>query len=258
MVTYCQVVEDFSFDRGLLMSKAYHQRLAKIKVRYPRAYEQWAEDDETLLAEMFHAGHTVDEMSAALQRQPSAIQGRLRKRNFTTPSTSISLPSNEVPQPEISLIDQVPVTSDPITVQFSFQWHSVMSNVTEPYCYPQPITPYMRHRYRWPAVYRWLICADDGSKPALMYIGTTKKLCPDRLNGYLQPEGNTNQRLAGLFHEYGREGYTIYLETLGKCDVQAGAEIQTPYHLRSQARRLVLEELLIDYYKQQGYELLNQ
>lgn len=239
------------------MSDVYHQRLAQIKSQYPRAYEQWSEEDETLLAEMFLIGRPVDEIATALQRQPGAIRSRLRKRDFANVPYAASTPTPQTPQTE-PLTEPERITSAPITVQFSFQWHSVMSNVTEAYCYPQPITPYMRHRYRWPAVYRWLICTEDGNKPALMYIGTSKKLCPDRLNGYLQPEGSTNQRLAGLFHEYGREGYTIYLEILGKCDVQAGAEIHTPYHLRSQARRLVLEELLIDYYKQQGYELLNQ
>ncbi|MCB8944536.1 MAG: hypothetical protein H6658_12370 [Ardenticatenaceae bacterium] len=239
------------------MSEAYHQRMAKIKARYPRAYEQWSEDDEALLAEMFLADLSMAEMSAALQRQPGAIRSRMRKRHLDS-RPPVPSPVSNMPQPEPPLEEHQQITGESFRLQFVFQWHTVFRNVTQPYCFPQSITPYMRHRYHRAVVYRWLVCEEDSDKPALMYIGTTKRLCPDRLEGYLQPTGNTNQRLAGLFHEYGREGYMIYLEILGKCHVQADADIQMPYHIRSQARRLVLEELLIDYHKQQGYDLLNQ
>ncbi|MDX1416197.1 MAG: DUF3276 family protein [Candidatus Promineifilaceae bacterium] len=82
------------------MSTNYHERLAKIKAQYPRACEKWTPEDEALLAEMQRAGKTVQEISEALQRQPSAVHSRIKKNK--------ALPY----QPQLEIESKPPVQKD--------------------------------------------------------------------------------------------------------------------------------------------------
>lgn len=61
----------------------YHQRLAKIKARYPRAYEKWTDDEDAELRAMFKNGANRSTAAAHFQRQPSAINSRLNKLGLT-------------------------------------------------------------------------------------------------------------------------------------------------------------------------------
>ena len=54
-------------------------RLAKIRERYPRAYERWMEEDDNLLKQKFSEGVSIQDLSEFFQRRPSAIRSRLRK-----------------------------------------------------------------------------------------------------------------------------------------------------------------------------------
>ena len=59
----------------------YHNRLAEIKSRYPKAYEPWTPADDAELIAMHQQGKLIPEMAAQFQRQPSAIRSRLAKLN---------------------------------------------------------------------------------------------------------------------------------------------------------------------------------
>lgn len=52
---------------------------AEMKRRYPRAYTPWRPEDDELLRELFAAGTSKKEMVAQLQRQPKAVESRIRK-----------------------------------------------------------------------------------------------------------------------------------------------------------------------------------
>jgi hypothetical protein len=117
----------------------------------------------------------------------------------------------------------------------------------------------MQHRYKWPAVYRWVIYRSTPDVPELLYIGSTKKLCSDRLEGYLYPKNSiTNARLNSLFQAYLRKGYLVGLEILVNQKVVIPDSTVSHYDVYTQSRRHVLEELLIDHYRKQGFELLNK
>lgn len=62
----------------------YHQRLAKIKAKYPRAYEKWTEAEDDELKAMFGRGVKNIDAAKHFQRQPSAISSRLNKLGLTT------------------------------------------------------------------------------------------------------------------------------------------------------------------------------
>jgi hypothetical protein len=60
----------------------YHQRLAAIKKRHPRAYEKWSDDEDNELKSMRAGGAAIERLAAHFQRQPSAITSRLNKFNL--------------------------------------------------------------------------------------------------------------------------------------------------------------------------------
>lgn len=250
------------------MSDAYHKRLAQIKAVYPRAYEQWTEAEELRLLALLHDGRSVLEIAGILQRQPSAISSRLRKLNLFQTNTMVGVPQNNLisdgmvsERPQLSAIQPpaiVEFSEPPITISFSFEWHLVMASANMPYIFPQPMTSFMTARYKWPAVYRWLVVPSK-EVPPVMYIGSTKKLCPDRLDGYIHPQSSsTNQRLNIMLRGYKTAGYSIRLEILhnGKTGIDDRSGNAT-YSFQTQTHRIVIEELLIAYYKQQGVTLLN-
>ncbi len=57
----------------------YEERLAKIRAKYPKAYEKWTEDEDNLLRQKFKEGANSQELSEFFERQPSAIRSRLVK-----------------------------------------------------------------------------------------------------------------------------------------------------------------------------------
>lgn len=57
----------------------YAARLARMKQRYPRAYERWSKEDDTRLRTGITAATPIKEIARQLQRQPSAIRSHIAK-----------------------------------------------------------------------------------------------------------------------------------------------------------------------------------
>ena len=55
------------------------ERLARIRGQYPKAYEKWTDEDDTVLTQKFGEGASIVELAKLFQRQPSAIRSRLAK-----------------------------------------------------------------------------------------------------------------------------------------------------------------------------------
>ncbi len=251
------------------MSETYDKRLKQIKAIYPRAYEKWSRTEEAQLCKLFHEGNSVKAVSHILQRQPSAIATRLRKLELLGSNTPDRIHQNgtarnkDVPANGSRRAEKAPLItsiSEPsMTLSFSFEWHPVLFRANTPYLFPERIPSFMRARYNGPAVYRWLITPPDGVQDPVIYIGTTKKLCPDRLEGYINPQtSTTNQRINTILHEYLSAGHTINLEILQNCKTNPGCNgTSIVYSVQTQTHRIGLEELLIAYYKHEGITLLN-
>lgn len=60
----------------------HETRIARIREKYPRAYESWQKEEEQRLIELHLANKTIDEIGNTLQRQPGAIRSRLDKLGF--------------------------------------------------------------------------------------------------------------------------------------------------------------------------------
>lgn len=54
-------------------------RVEELRNQYPKAYEKWTSAEDEHLKREHQAGASIAALAALLQRQPSAIQSRLRK-----------------------------------------------------------------------------------------------------------------------------------------------------------------------------------
>lgn len=61
----------------------YHQRMAVIKRKHPRAYEKWSDEEDDELRSLFKRGVGSSEAAEHFGRQPSAISSRLNKLGLT-------------------------------------------------------------------------------------------------------------------------------------------------------------------------------
>lgn len=228
------------------MSSIYHERLKQIKISYSNAYDKWTEFDDELLKQEFANGTSVKALSKLFHRQPSAIRSRIRKLGFET--------KDETPNEVISKDDNHSLGTD-----FQFRWTAVFYEHGKEYLFPQPVTVYMLENYKYPVIYRWIVYQDNREKIQYAYIGTTKQLCPSRLEGYLYPDSSsTNLRLHQEFREFIKQGYKIGLESLQVEQIKMNNVDVKLNNLHSETARIFIETLLVSYYRQNGLTLLNQ
>jgi hypothetical protein len=145
-----------------------------------------------------------------------------------------------------------------LEIRLAFRWEPVLCGDNDQYQFPQPITGFMRGRYRSPAIYRWSVYEEGNADPCLTYIGSAKELCPDRLARYLDPgSSECDRRLNKELHKCRQKGLAVRLEALDLCMMDVAGSLWTSKSLRHATIRLFVEQLLISYYRQGGSRLLN-
>lgn len=228
------------------MSSEYHERVRQIKISYPHAYDKWSDIDDELLRQEYLDGKSVKDLSTIFCRQPGAITSRIRKLGFDIKDDTI--------------IDET-LNDDGcfLGTDFLFRWTPILYEPEKEYFFPHPITAYMIENYKYPAIYRWIVYHDSRERIQYAYIGTTKQLCPERLEGYLYPDSSsTNLRLHQEFKSFLKQGYNIRLESLQVEQIKMNNAFVKLNNLHSQTARIFIENLLISYYRQNGLKLLNQ
>ena len=70
-------------------SSNYQERINKIRQKYANAYYPWTEIEDQKLIEYFKKNVTIEDISKILQRQPSALKGRLEKLNIIKDRNSL-------------------------------------------------------------------------------------------------------------------------------------------------------------------------
>jgi hypothetical protein len=227
------------------MASKYHERLIQIRISYPNAYNKWTDFDDELLKQEFSNGVSVSQLSKLFHRQPGAIRSRVRKLGFVT---------NDKTPHDTGIKDD----GHSLETDFQFRWIAVYCEKGKEYFFPEPISSYMLENYKYPTVYRWIIYQDSRKKIQYAYIGTTKQLCPERLQGYLYPDSSsTNLRLHQEFRQFVKQGYKIGLESLQIEQIKINNIDVKVNNLHSQTARIFIETLLISYYRQNGLILLN-
>lgn len=213
-----------------------------VSPEYPKAYKRWTQHEDDILRKSFEHGVDIQELSETLQRQQGAIKSRLYKLGVLT-SGAIHL-STETAFEIKSLFRGTA----------SLHWKTILCDEGLKYWFPHPITSMMMLRYNRPAIYRWTTSQDDYEQRKIIYIGQCRKLCPDRLVGYLDPQlSKTNVRLSLQFNQCIQQGYNVGLEIL----YAIGGVPADSFNLHLDSVRLFIERLLIIHYRQNGLKLLN-
>ena len=88
---------------------------------------------------------------------------------------------------------------DHIKLSFAYQWQPVLLREKVEYLFPMAISPFMRAKYRTPAVFKWEVFQKVTGDRKVVYIGEAQELCPKRLYGYLSPSASqlANQKIHG-------------------------------------------------------------
>ena len=68
-------IEELEQDRKV----PYIEKIAKIREQYPRAYEPWSAEEDEQLQLRYSQQASIKVLAAEFQRQPGAIQSRLKK-----------------------------------------------------------------------------------------------------------------------------------------------------------------------------------
>jgi hypothetical protein len=145
-----------------------------------------------------------------------------------------------------------------IKLLLNFNWKTVFETENIPYSFPQQVNQFMRQNYNLPSIYRWKVFKEGGDNPKI-YIGETSCLCPDRINGYLNPGPSqfTNQRMKDLLNGYLDDGWNVHFEHLPDLALNFNDLQFNQSHLNDKYKRRLIEMFLIVYYKSKGYSLLN-
>lgn len=252
--------EDVSMDGN--QSERSAGPFAAIRKRYPRAYKLWSQEDDLELVRLYELGMQVTDLSKRFQRQPGAIKSRLRKletENGKIITTASAQDDSKLEVFQHILSERVVAASfRQFNIGFNFAWYPVLSNEVRPYRFPERQTAYMREMYNQPVVYRWAIYALGSDVLKAIYIGISKRLCPDRIEGYLNPKtSKTSQRLHLRLSTEIEMQSLIDLDILGLCFVEGNLLGENDFDLSQTSSRLFFENLLITYYRRTGVEVLN-
>jgi hypothetical protein len=139
---------------------------------------------------------------------------------------------------------------DQLQINLTFEWQAVYLRDNFEYLFPMAISPYMRNKYKAPAVFKWDVYQKTPGDKKLVYIGEAQELCPKRLYGYLSP-GPTqlaNKKVNSEFRDFLKEKLNIRLEI---CRVQeislGGTVLDSGAFSDKHVRRLVAEALIVEH-----------
>lgn len=224
--------------------------IEEIRQKYPKAYELWTRDEDALLLQMYACDKDIDKLSDIFQRGPRAIKSRLRKLK----NLEVCVYSQE--HDNLSDFNR----TDKIVIGFYYDWIPVLRNEDEIYLFPNALTSFMSRLYKAPAIYRWNIYRETPADARIIYIGEGQRLVPDRIKGYLKPGPSqmTNKRLNARFREFIQNGYKVLLEILRFDEMYLGDSAFKQSDLKNKHFRRFLEHMLITYYQQKGYTMLNR
>jgi hypothetical protein len=146
-----------------------------------------------------------------------------------------------------------------LQIKIDYEWQAVYLRENVAYLFPMAISPYMRNRYKSPAIFKWDVHQKTTGDKKVVYIGEAQELCPRRLYGYLNP-GPTqlaNKKVNTEFRAYLKEKLDIGLEICQVQEISFGklaldVDALTDKHIR----RLVAEALIVEH-KKRGFTVVD-
>jgi hypothetical protein len=146
-----------------------------------------------------------------------------------------------------------------LQINLTYQWQTVYLRENVEYLFPMAISPFMRNRYKSPAVFKWDIHLKTPGDKKLVYIGEAQELCPRRLYGYLNP-GQTqlaNKKVNAEFRAYLKEKLRIGLEICQVRQIIFGGSVMDSGALTDKHIRRLVAEMLIVESKKNGFTVVD-
>ena len=146
-----------------------------------------------------------------------------------------------------------------LQIKIIYEWESVLLRENVVYLFPMAISPFMRTRYKEPAVFKWDIYQKTPGDKKLVYIGEAPQLCPQRLYGYLNPGPAqlANKKVNVEFRGYLKENLKIKLSI---CRIQELTLGESAFDMAAfgdkHLRRLVVESMIVEHGKR-GFNVMD-
>ena len=146
-----------------------------------------------------------------------------------------------------------------LQISLSYEWQSVYVREKVEYFFPMAISPYMRTKYRVPAVFRWSVFQRVPGDRKITYIGEAQELCPKRLYGYLNP-GSTqlaNKKVNSDFRGYLKDKLSIKLDICQVKEVKFGDSLSGEEAINEKHLRRLIAEAMIVEHKKRGFTIID-
>jgi hypothetical protein len=146
-----------------------------------------------------------------------------------------------------------------LQLRLTYEWQVVNLRENVDYSFPMAISPYMRTRYKLPAVFKWDIFQKTPGDKKLVYIGEAQELCPKRLYGYLNP-GPTqlaNKKVNSEFRDYLKQKLKIRLEICQIQEINFGNSVFEMNALADKHVRRMVSEALIVEHSRRGFTVMD-
>jgi hypothetical protein len=146
-----------------------------------------------------------------------------------------------------------------LPIKITYEWQPVYLRENVEYLFPVAISPFMRTRYKIPAVFKWDVYQKKPGDKKLVYIGEAQELCPQRLYGYLNP-GATQlayKKVNTEFRAYLKEKLGIGLAICRVQEIDLGGSLLHQDALADKHVRRFLSEALIVEHKQKGFTVVD-
>ena len=145
-------------------------------------------------------------------------------------------------------------STNQIELTLTYEWEPVLLDQDKQYTWPNNITKFMRDKYNFSAIYRWVV-----ENTLSIYIGEAS-LLQRRIYHYTKPgkSQQTNIRMNQRFNKLCTQGYTTKLEKLKIFYCVLGAKKITENDLDDKNIRMLVEHLLLVYYENKGFDIMNK
>jgi hypothetical protein len=147
---------------------------------------------------------------------------------------------------------------DQLQIKFTYEWQPVLLREKVDYLFPMAITPFMRAKYKEPAIFKWDIYQKAPGDKKLVYIGDAQELCPKRLYGYLNPgpTQKTNQKINTEFRGYLREKLNIKMDICYIREIVYRDIVMANSALDDKYMRLLLVNAMTIEHKNKGFTVM--
>ena len=232
--------------------------IPEIRKKYPRTYEPWTAEEEQLLLESLQKSRKIPDIAKQFQRNPSALRTRMKRLLSSSPRDQ-SLLAQPKPQPSANNVFYSTNTpNQQLQIILEGSWQAVETSPDLAYQYPNQVSYHMLETYKYGCIYRWAIYQQGSETPYALYVGSTKQLCPDRLENYREPKNSaTNLRICQQLMDFLAQGYTVRLEVFHDGRIRLSNLVLNILDFETQRDRLFIEHLIIAYFRLMGERLLN-